>query len=314
MAECPYRCQNGFVFLESLGEKVPCPHCNGPERFVEMTRKDNPNNIFNVLRIPLQYRNLTASSDAFVIDAVSKAEAEGVNGGVADLLTNISNSIDKYKIYRISSMIHVNPSLAAKFGIDMNKFVYSMQMKALTKGIGVMPYISCRTLYLLLLNQNSELDIDPEVDVMSGATGRNTTLSTRLNNVCGFDYNDYINAPLVFIEAPCGTEERGWIAIIDLLSERSKLSLPTYVISYWDAYTTKKFGALFVYTRDTSRLDKLTPFEVVKAKENVPRKATPTLREVTSEMPDNLNPYGVKGTNNSNPIDTAPEQDFRDFI
>ena len=302
---CPYNCTNGQVLMEALGQKVPCPHCNGIERYVEMTNCENPDNVYNVLRIPLQYRSLTANSTDAVISNLRQITTDGADlKEVIDVLEKMSSSLDSRKVYRLSSYISVPQHLAS---VDMNMFVYAMQMKAMSKGIGTMPYITANMLYLLLQGKDIAPDEvgEPLQDTYTGVNGRNTSLYTRLRYATNFDYWDYITAPLIFIEASAGVSADGWVAIADLLSERARLSLPTYVIGYWNS-SVKSSGS-FVYTNDMSRLDKLTVFEfnLTKSKKLMPR----SISEVLNKNTDDLNEFGVKLTG-------APDvvSDYRDLV
>lgn len=298
MSECPYRCNEGYVLIESMGQRVPCPHCNGIERYVEMTNTENPNNVYNVLKIPLQYRQLTGDSSEGLISAIATTSVGG-NGAVevAELMTNISKSLDKKQVYRMSAYIHVPASLS---GLDINEFVYSMQIKALQRGVGTMPYITANTLNLLLRGQTLPPDenIEPLKNrVIDGTTGRTHSLRARMKYACDFDYMDYITTPLVFIEVSAGIDDTGWIAIADLLCERCKLSLPTYVIGYWSRYSTKT--GVYVFDDQMHRLDKLTDFEfrLNSSKTNGVRK----LRAVESRDLDSLNENGVKSKGYTEP-------------
>ena len=308
-SECPYNCVNGYILMEALGGKVPCPHCNGIERVIEMTNAENPDNIYNVLKIPMQYRYLTPESSQVLINNLDSSAVGGVDAKeVAEILGNIVNTLDKGRVYRMSVYINIPTNLQ---GLDLNTFVYSAQIKALVRKVGTMPYITANMLYNLL--QGRELPKDEVIEplpnkTVEGKNGRTIPLWQRLRYVCGFDYWDYVTSPLVFIEASAGIDADGWIAIADLLGERARLSLPTYVIGYWSSAV--KAQGKFLYTTDQHRLDRLNVFEFLlnKPKRGVRR----NLFEVTSSVPDTVSEYGVKVSGFSTNDEEIP--DYRDFV
>lgn len=291
MSECPYHCSGGFVLMETLGTKVPCPHCNGLERYVMATSPENPDNIYDTLMIPVQYRHLAANS---AVEQIALLRGVNSNAGAALELANfmeaVSNNLDIGKVFRLTACLTVEDIPY----FDMNVFVYSMQIKALQKGVGTMPYITADTLNLLkrgidILSRTVQ-PAEPG-DVKTGFNGRTVPLYQRMLRTYSFDYFDYCTSPLVFIDMGGSSNFAALEAMCALLSERSKLGLATYVtndrgrqLSFLQMHNMLDVGM--------SRLDRLTPFTyTVKNKDNPMGRI---ISGIETQVKDSENPYGVK--------------------
>lgn len=286
--ECPFGCQNGFVLIPATGERVACPHCRGMNKYLDMEQsRDTSNPLFEVLKIPVQYQTVTESTPYLVIDKVKVYPNGGIDAQeVANVLSDIVYGVEKGTLYRVSCYINVPPE------IDMSEFVYGVQLDAVINEIGTMPYISANTLNCLLHNEvlgDLASEMTNETLVSDGRTGKTVPLSRRLVDATGFDYMDYINSPLIFIEATSGTTRQGWVAVADLLAERSKRGLPTYVIGYW-AFSSCGDGS-FLETNSLGRLDRLLPVEIIP---NTVKHSTMHDYSVSYTVPDNKNENGVK--------------------
>ena len=291
MAECPYHCTNGKVLLEALGTKVPCPHCNGVERYVAATSPENPDNVYNTLHIPIQYRHLTGNSAAAMISALRGVKDSGCDAlEVANFMETVSNNLDMGKVFRMSTCLHISGSGY----FDLNVFVYSMQLKALKNGVGTMPYITANTLDMLIKGGSlmNKPVMPAENSEEMGITGRTVPLLTRLLRLTDFDYYDYITAPLVFIELGTATTIEGNAALAELLSERSKLGLATYVISCKSMHNTRIPFAYNLIGQDMSRLDRMVIVEYVRER---PRQMLMrTFEGFDVQRKDSESNYGIK--------------------
>lgn len=232
LEDCPYNCDNGYVFLESQG-RVPCPHCLDPVRMTETVQSEDFGNIYDALHIPIMYRNLSENTAYAWLESFNTKENKQIYGyhlqDVIDTYTKILNSLSVGELYR--------DSIYFCFTItDVDKLIYGTQILALLHGVGTVPYISLNRLSHLLYSNdvlNRYSDMDTCETISFGLTGINTTLATRVNHImAGIDYMDYVTAPLCILELTAGTLDTGFLALRDLLAERARLSLPTYVIGF----------------------------------------------------------------------------------
>lgn len=301
--ECPFGCQNGMVLIPATGTRVACPHCRGLNKYLDMERERGEaltNPLFTVLKIPVQYQAVTGSTPYLIIDKVKVYPNGGADAQeVANVLSDIMYGVEKGTLYRVSCYINVPPD------IDMAEFVYGVQLNAVINEIGTMPYISANTLNFLLHNEvlgDLASEMTNETLVSDGRTGKTVPLSRRLRDATGFDYMDYINSPLIFIEATSGTTRQGWVAVADLLSERAKRGLPTYVIGYW-AFSTCGDGS-FLETNALNRLDRLLPVEIIPN-----QRIHSAVRDysVSYTVPDKENENGVKAKGWGAPLDDADD-------
>lgn len=272
MATCKHGCKNGRVFIEATSTWVDCPECRNIVKALEKERTNDGKSFYDILGVPEAYRNLgVVKRDVLTMvkhDMYTEASLEEVSR----LLDNIVHSIhDFQKLPNISAYIF-GGNLA-----DMKMYVYSVQRLALENGLSVVPYISANSLF----GVQSVLDCKERharlVKALETGEKINFENMSDISIIEGFKfcrdtkltYYDYISADLCFIEATSNTTDKGWIAIADILSERAKRNLPTYVIGYWGSTTLSANGDVnLAYLNSESafsRLDKLTLFEM-KAK------------------------------------------------
>ena len=266
--ECPYRCNGGFILLPATGERVPCPVCNGVQRYTEILNQEVENNVYDKLNISPQYANKIGVGDEYLY-LINKLEEANMPDALslANAMEAIARSIDNKRVYRCSFYFVIDERWMLLNNFDWNMFVYCMQAKALSKGIGTMPFITINTLYLIFRSRERVTDIPgkpmlPE----NGVTGETASLMYRLFNYCSFDYFDYLETPLLFLQVTSAMQVMSIAVLIDLLTERSKRGLATYVIGYFDGnnYKDNEFDfSKYLYNNlgDSSRLDKLSNFE-----------------------------------------------------
>lgn len=291
MSNCPYGCQNGFVLIEATGMRVACPHCRGTAKYLNTVKNEDSqsftSSVFDVLKIPIQYRNISPYTPYSVIEQIRNYPNGGADAEeVSNVLNNIIQYVEKNSVYRMSCYINV-PS-----AIDINSFVYGVQLQALIHEIGTMPFISLNTLNALLHGEvinDLMTDLSDTSPVTDGRTGKTVPMKRRLRDITGFDYVDYINSPLIFLDATSGTTSAGWTAVADLLAERAKQGFSTYVIGYWELQQSG--SGSFLESNLTTRLDRLVPVELISGRV---KHTTASQYAVDIDVKDSENPNGVK--------------------
>ena len=266
--DCPYACNNGYVFLETQG-RVACPHCLDPMRMVETVHSTEFKSLYEMLRIPLEYQDLGEKSAYAWLDSFNNTRNKEMYGGsiteITDVYTEILNRLENSEIYR--------DSIYFCFTImDTDKLVYGTQILAALHGVGTVPYITLNRLSHLLysndlLTEFGTADITEHTHCIS-MTGCNTTLATRVNRILGgIDYTDYVTAPLCMLELTAGTTDAGFLALRDLLAERARLSLPTYVFGFCGMYKLAANGEYASLGQFEGRgLRKLTQLSLTRAR------------------------------------------------
>lgn len=265
MTSCKYNCKKGKIYMESLRRLVDCPECRNITKVLKKP-DGKGSSIFDKLEIPPQYENAgVAGHELFNMRMLENFSITSINE-VANLLERINKDLYSGKVTGVSCYIHT-PNI-----IDIKAFVYGAQRLALEKGLGVTPFISCNTLYGLqrvgdyqfstlqeFMDNTGFKDVSP--DLILTIDGYRVVQRTDLT------YYDFINADLCFIEATANTSERGWVGLADLLSERAKRGLPTYVIGYWSSSSGGPRGVKYLINpaQGVTRLDLLVPFEIKAA-------------------------------------------------
>lgn len=264
MSKCPYSCTNGTVFMEARG-RVACPHCRNISVVLE-TEGEDGSSLFDKLAIPEAYKGIGLSGqELFTSQQIVNSFSTSSIQEVSNILERINKDLYNGKVTSLSCYIYTSNI------VDSKRFVYGAQKMAVEKGLGVTPFISANTLYGLqrvgeytlrslkeLNNKKSELkDINP--DYIHAVDGYRVVQATDLT------YFDFIHADVCFIEATAHTTEKGWTGLADLLGERSKRGLPTFVIGYWGARASgsgKGLRFLLAPEVGTARLDLLVPYEL----------------------------------------------------
>jgi hypothetical protein len=256
--------------MEAMGGFVDCPECRNIAVVLETEQEDGAS-IYAKLSIPSAYRNLgVAGSDLFNSQGLSGFSQNSMFE-VGNLFERINGDLYQGKITNVSTYIYTSNL------VDTKRFVYGAQKLALENGLGVTPFISANTLYGLQrvgdfsLTSLKEIgakkgDIkDVHPDLIHAVDGYRVVQHTDLT------YYDFIHADVCFIEATANTTEKGWTGLADLLGERSKQGLPTFVIGYWSTRggggsNNKGLRYLLSPEQGLSRLDLLTPFELKSKK------------------------------------------------
>lgn len=273
MSKCKYNCKRGKIFMEALGRFVDCPECRNITKVLEKPEEDGTS-LYDKLRIPPAYRNFgVAGHELFNVQGLSSAFTHNSINDVGSLFERINQDLYNGKVTNISCYIYTSNL------VDVKRFVYGAQKLALEKGLGVTPFISANTLYgiqrvgdfsltsLKELSKDSAEVKDVHPDLIHAVDGYRVVQHTNLT------YFDFIHADVCFIEATANTTEKGWTGLADLLGERAKQGLPTYVIGYWStrgavSNTSKGLRYLIAPEGGHVRLDLLVPFELKPRKGN----------------------------------------------
>ena len=259
--ECPYHCVNGRIFLESRG-LVPCPHCSGIDRKQQLLDDSKEVSLYSLLKIPPQFRDITSVSDEVLQGLREDSYINTSIIEVKDFLNTVVEAVRESSVASISAYVHISNNL------DIRPYVYGLQREAIEHGIGTVPYISLNTLAALLYASNAaiEEDIDEGMKKERLALGNiayTTNAFRRLATDFPCDYYDYCKAPLVILEATAETLKRGWSTLADLLAERAREGLPTYVFGYHSSTSGMIQKELHFLTTDNfKRLDRLNIIEL----------------------------------------------------
>lgn len=266
MTKCSFGCTNGRIFLEALGRKVDCPECRNIEVVLEKPSEDGKS-IFDKLRIPSAYKNFgVAGQELFNIQGLGAFSQNSINE-VGNFFERVNKDIYSGAVSNISAYIYTSNI------VDTKRFVYGAQKLAIEKGLKVTPLISANNLYGLqrvgdfALTSLKELSVkegelkDVHPELIHAVEGYRFVQHTDLT------YFDFIHSDLCFIDATANTTEKGWTGLADLLGERAKQGLPTYVLGYWSTRGAGVGGSrglryLIAPEYGSVRLDLLVPFEL----------------------------------------------------
>lgn len=269
MSRCKNNCMNGFIIMESIGRKVPCPECSNITQVIERAKEEEGVDFYDKLQIPSIYKDAPVSGYEMVnVQGTGGFTNESLHS-VGNLFERINKDIYDGRVMNLSVYIHTTAT------IDVKQFVYGAQRLALEKNLGVTPFISANTLYGIQRvgdygvgslkeytsqQQTSVKDVPP--DLLMAIDGYRMVQATDLT------YFDFIHADVCFIEATANTSDNGWVGIADLLGERAKRGLPTYIIGYWASGNVRgktrmsPLRFLLAPENGSTRLDLLVPFEV----------------------------------------------------
>lgn len=277
MGKCKYNCKNGRIFIERTGTFVDCPECKNIKKTLTSKNEDGisiadilaggeaiqgETSIYDILNIPSEYKGyknlasdiLTTISNNYSSNSVSKVSA---------LLEHIRKGVSQGKVARVSCYIHI------PLEVDIKKYIYSTQKFAIEQQMSVVPLISANVLYGIQKVGDYSIKDLREINMTREGSKYPTDI---FNVVDGYrfiefsklSYFDFIHADICFIDATANTTEKGWIGLADLLSERAKQGLPTYVFGYWPHNAISKSGLKYLINPSdgNSRLNMLTPYEV----------------------------------------------------
>lgn len=264
-------CTDGRRFNRVLKKWEPCEECERGLKwkttFVEIKNSDGVS-IYDKLLVPQYYRgNLN-------FDMSSLSNLDGVDSSdiyeVQKLLEDVMLSASSGRVKGCSFYLCIDEKYLSQ--IDIQKWVYKLLLTGAKSGLGVVPYITLRELCDLASLNSYDIEKLDSIE-KSGLANLNTTklknLSLTLQRVLQTNatYNSYIYADLCVVEANPKLSRRHWVTLRDLLIERARLNLPTYVIGRW---TLKEVGQedYFKDFCNTGRLDLLRVFELKRGRPN----------------------------------------------
>lgn len=266
---CPYHCQNGKVFMESLHSFVDCPHCGGLRKLVIETG-DAEKEV--VLHIPEAYKGSSINCDyLFAIPSIQ-------NYAIAATVDNMQRTLDKISsaVYR-KSLFHNSCYIYPSDDVDLRPWVYGVQKMALDKDMTVTPFISADMLFGLhrLMDYNNItgglLSLKDNLDELAGSfkadiTKQSLYMGYEVFKRFNCTYVDFITAELVFIEDTSDTADTAINTLKGLLEERARMDLPTYVISHRRPINTSVKGfdnrPTLINRTQVSRLDRLSLVDI----------------------------------------------------
>lgn len=268
---CPYHCNQGKVYMEAFENFVDCPHCRNIVEVVK-SQANKGVDIYETLRIPKAYQDASVIGHELFTQGNLPFSPQSV-AEVGGIMEAINNSIYNEEILNLSCYIHTSNL------VDHRLFVYGAQKLALEKTLSVVPYISCNTLYALQRVGDFSLTTLKDLSYKDATTGLKDVPPDLIHALDGYrlvqetnlTYYDYITANVCFLEATANTTEKGWTGLADILGERAKRGLPTYVTGYWNTKTSDYHSKGLRYLLQQSaiaRLDLLSPYEVKSAKQS----------------------------------------------
>lgn len=269
--KCEYNCVRGMVFNHTLKKSEPCPIHGNVEVILETEDEQTGETPYTKLDIPPQYRVLGPIDKDLLNFNSSGAYTQDSLTEVGNIMERVNTSIYNHEILALSFYLYTSNQ------VDTKRFVYGAQKLALEKSLSVAPFISANTLYGLQRVGDFPLRSIREITVSKGVLKEvhpnmlHAVDGYRLIQNTDLTYFDFIHADVCFIDATANTTEKGWTGLADLLSERSKKGLPTYVMGYWGSKNPQAGqGLKYLLAGDNggsmTRLDLLVPYELRSSK------------------------------------------------
>lgn len=256
--------------MEALGDFVDCPSCRNVVA-VAKAQAEQGVDFYAQLRIPKAYQDATAVGQEIFNTGGMLPFTQSSIHEVASFLESINKAVYNGGVLNLSAYIYTTNV------VDVKRFVYGVQKLALEKSLSVVPYISLNTLYALQRVGDFSLTSLKDLSYRDAQTGLKDVPPDLIHALDGYrlvqesdmTYYDYITADLCIVEATANTTEKGWTGLADLLGERAKQGLPTYVIGYWTSKTSDYHAKGLRYLMQQTainRLDLLVPYEVKTSK------------------------------------------------
>lgn len=236
-------CQDGRIINTRTHKWEPCPYCERAYKWMKMSERpveDEYNNVYELLGIPMKYRNLSLCGREFLLFdnyekwwSDKKYRVETVKN-VAELIFAISDSVYAGRVFKQSVCVFVPLDDTIP---DIKKWIYSCIEHGANNGLNVVPYLSLSDLYAL---RELELYDDKEIAKvsakkgakahMANATQRKISALIDLSDKVHFSYYDFVSADMLFVEVIDDNDV--YVSFLaDLLASRAALDKPTYVIS-----------------------------------------------------------------------------------
>lgn len=232
-------CKNGRIFNIALKQWQPCPECTGIIKSLELEKPAQPpeaSEYLDKLCIPEEYRAIEFNPDDFFEAQTYSIFNKQTCEPVLEQLSSISVAIKSSKILRESCYIYTGVYSRT---LD---FVYSCLRNALTHGLTAVPYVSLKDL---------------------GAIRVHTRQMQKVyGNITWFDYT---TADICIVAATAATDSDDVNVLAELIQDRERRALPTYVMGYWSqaALMANRSPLRFLISEQSNRLGLLKPYEIV---------------------------------------------------
>lgn len=234
---CPYKCKNGRIFNPVTRDYQPCPHCAGVlQALSSATPDDNALDLLDRLCIPTEYRNARFNPETFFEKATYDIFSWATLNPVIEQLSAIESAI-------ISSQILVESCYFYTGGYShVFEYVYSCLREAVVHGLTAVPYTSLKELCAIRASTSQMMKLYGEIT-----------------------WFDYTTADICFIAATASSDKADACILADLLQERERHGLPTYVMGYWadSALASAKNSMHYLISAESKRLGLLHPYEIV---------------------------------------------------
>lgn len=258
-------CQDGRRYNRAKKKWEPCEECErGLKWKVGLERVRNADNktMLDRLCIPDYYKNCK-DLNLDVLNTLDKCVPSHIYN-VRSFMEDIRDSIFKGKVKACSFYLYIETQGNTR--VDIRQWVYSMLKDGVMNGLSVVPFITLRRLYDLSLLNSFSFDRLKEIEqrdiselvLQSDITIKAIADFSRVNKLT---YQSYILADLVVLEVSPNTFPTYWMTLKDLVVERSRLNLPTYIIGWWPWYKLNQ-DVFLIDKFDSGRLDLLKVVEL----------------------------------------------------
>ena len=272
---CPFNCVKGRIFDAVTHSFVSCPHCSGVLSELTSAKKEENTQEVDLLEklcIPNNYRDATFNPDTFFGNQSRRTFASSTFAPFLEKLVSVEDAIKRSRVLSESCYFYCGVPDAE----NMFAYVYYILRLALKHGLSAVPFASLMDLH--------------EVRRMTPETSK---LYTNLT------WYDYTTADVCFLCSTAKASDSEFILLADLLQERARRGLSTYVVGYWTRDTLRKQKATITYlfSDDKSHLSLMSYYGVQT--ERAVREAngdTTYSRGRYSQRNDNLGGYTTGNT------------------
>lgn len=198
------------IYIDALRKFVNCPECGGIKSEVKENLGNEREDAIKALKIPniYEYTQYGYSRDIESENKALRLYSKDSVSNVLDTMDRIYEAIIEKKVLNQSVVFYVGNNY------DELRFVYGCQYAVIRAGMTTAPFISVATLVSLIKDRSG--------------MNRRTTYDTFKATI-----TDYIESDYIFINVGAMTTPEDEFAIVDLLSERGRRGLATYIYSYW---------------------------------------------------------------------------------
>ena len=233
---CPYNCNHGKIFNVALRKYEPCPHCASVlKELTSATPAEDTFTFLDALYIPKSYWNARFNPDTFFADKAGDVFARNTFEPVLAQLSAIDTAILSSRVLLESCYIY------AGLYCDILTFVYSSLISAVRHGLTAVPYVSLKDLQ-----------------------GIRTNTKQMAHVYTNITWYDFTTADICFIAATASADNSEAILLAELLQDRARRDLPTYVFGYWskESLAKNKNSLSYLIDADTDKLSLMKPYEI----------------------------------------------------